>query len=80
MSTEYESTLPVSYNGETFEFPVRLIRVGHVHHFLVLIDETEVFFEKDEQDAYRALVYDPAHTRLPEPGLLQAICEVLGSL
>lgn len=50
-----EFTLSVNYKGQEHHFNARLILQGYSHKFLVLINETEVFFEPDEEGCYRAV-------------------------
>ena len=47
--------LPVVYLGEELEFKARFERWGYTHRMAVLIGETTVTFEPDEEGGYRAL-------------------------
>jgi hypothetical protein len=50
-----ELILPVYYNGEELELPVKLYSYGYTFRAEVLIDEALVIFEPDEEGSYRAL-------------------------
>jgi hypothetical protein len=51
-----EFELPVTYKDRELLFPAAYIPAGFTHRIRVIIDETEVFFEPDEEGSYRALV------------------------
>ena len=51
-----ELTLLVNFNGEELEFSVRMYAYGYSFRVEVLIGETVVIFEPDEEGSYRALV------------------------
>lgn len=67
--------LPVSYQGEELELKARFERWGYTHRMAVLIGETTVTFEPDEEGGYRAFGDGGV-----EVGLLQAIVEKLKQL
>lgn len=67
--------LAVIYQGEEQEFKARFERWGYTHRMAVLIGETTVNFEPDEEGGYRALGDGQVAT-----GLLQAIAEKLVKL
>lgn len=48
--------LPVRYKNETQMLPAQLVQTGYTHSFRVEIDGRDVFFEPDEEGAYRAIV------------------------
>lgn len=52
----HEFELPVSYQEKELLFRAAYIPAGFTHRIRVVIDETEVFFEPDEEGSYRALV------------------------
>jgi len=51
-----ELTLHVCYNNEELELPVRLYPYGYTFRVEVMVGETAVIFEPDEEGSYRALV------------------------
>lgn len=57
------------------EYKARFERWGYTHRFAVLIDETTVTFEPDEEGGYRAISEQPV-----KASLLQAISEKLSKL
>lgn len=67
--------LPITYQGAEREFKARFERYGYTHRIAVLIGETTVIFEPDEEGGYRAL-----GTELAEIGLLRTIAEKLAAL
>lgn len=67
--------LPVVYQGIEHEFKARFERYGYTHRIAVLIDETTVIFEPDEEGSYRALSGTPG-----DPKLLKAVAEKLVQL
>lgn len=50
-----EFTLSVNYKGQEHHFTARLIMQGYAHKFQVMVYETEVYFEPDEEGSYRAV-------------------------
>lgn len=65
----------VNYNGQEQEFKARFERWGYTHRIFVLVDETTVVFEPDEEGAYRALNINNSSTVQSE--LLQVLAEKL---
>lgn len=70
--------LPVVYKGEEQELRARFERWGHTHRIAVLIGETTVTFEPDEEGSYRAL--GEINAKQPDIGLLRAVVEKLKKL
>ena len=67
--------IPVLYKDQELFFTARLLTVGYTHKFQVDVDGRELFFEPDDNGAYRALV-DPAFMeegKKIDIGLLKAI-------
>ncbi len=48
--------LSVPYKGKEHDYEARLEVRGYTHRFVVQMEETEVWFERDEEGAYRALL------------------------
>ena len=65
--------IAVDYKGVQREFEARLQVLGFTHRFLVDVEGTEVFFERDEEGSYRAIIPPETKGKIPETGLLQAI-------
>ena len=74
--------LPVWYHGQELFFPAELMQIGYTHKIKVLINETDVLFEPDEERNYRAVIQsaDNAKSSSLKPDLLQAIVETLHDL
>jgi hypothetical protein len=68
--------IAVTYQGSEQEYKARFERWGYTHRIAVLIDETTVVFEPDEEGGYRAIRMDNASGTVAF-GLLQAISEKL---
>ncbi len=47
--------LTVNYNGKILEYTAQLMLLGYTHKFKVHIEETEVYFEPDEEGLYRVV-------------------------
>jgi hypothetical protein len=67
--------LPIIYQGVEQEFKARFERWGYTHRIAVLIGETTVTFEPDEEGGYRALALQPVSV-----DLLRIIAEKLAAL
>jgi hypothetical protein len=70
-----ELTLPLSYGGEELELPLKMYAYGYTFRVEVLIGETAVIFEPDEEGSYRALADKAVNV-----GLLWATVGVLEKL
>lgn len=66
--------LPVDYNGEEFEFEMK-IQQGYVPKVEITINGIAVIFETDNDERYRAIQID--QSKKPDTGLLQAIAQQL---
>ena len=65
--------IAVEHKGTQREFEARLQVLGFTHRFLVDVDGTEMFFERDEEGCYRAIIPPENTGKIPETGLLQSI-------
>ena len=77
-----ELVLPITYAGEDIELPLRMYAYGYTFRIEILIGETTVIFEPDEEGNYRALV-DATQIKTNNTlsrGLLQAISDALEKL
>ena len=74
--------IPVMYNNAEHLFKAQLHKIGYTYKFEVEVEDTNIFFEPDEEMNYRALV-DPEklnnHKEI-KPALLQAIAETIEQL
>ncbi len=77
-----ELTLPLIYNGEEMELPLKMYAYGYTFRVEVLVGDTAVIFEPDEEGSYRALVSleQLEKNKTVSKGLLQAIAEALEKL
>jgi hypothetical protein len=46
----------VNYKGEEHDFEATLVRTGYVYKFQVIVDDVILFYEKDEEENYRAVI------------------------
>jgi hypothetical protein len=70
--------IPVHYDGKEHEFKARFERWGYTHRISVLISDTTVVFEPDEEGGYRALRFDGSAT--VNPLLLETLAKKLVKL
>ncbi|HYO20967.1 MAG TPA: hypothetical protein VER36_01095 [Flavisolibacter sp.] len=69
--------LPVPYKDKEWLFRARLLQLGYTHKFGVRVGETDVFFEPDEEEAYRALVVPDKEPENLDLALLKAVTETI---
>ena len=78
--------IPVNYKGIEWEFEATLQIFGYTHRFNVLVEGTEVIFERDEEGQYRAILSQEAlaaqgkGSRSIDPGLLEHIALQIGQI
>ena len=74
--------LTVNYKGQQHDFETELIITGYIYKFKTRINDTEVFFERDDAGEFRALAPDADTKQLHalDPGLLQAIAQQLEAI
>ncbi|HUC81435.1 MAG TPA: hypothetical protein VMR70_10990 [Flavisolibacter sp.] len=75
MFDEFE--LPVNYRNEELLFPAQLQQAGYTHRFRVDVYGLDVFFEPDEEGAYRAIINPESLDKQVSAELLQAIAEAI---
>ena len=74
---EESFTIPVSYKGIDMEFEARLQVFGYSHRFLVSVEGTDVFFERDEEGHYRAVIPPEHGSKVPNASLLQHVAQAI---
>jgi len=69
----------VFYEGAELVFKVALVPTGYTYRFIVVVNDTEVIYEPDEEQSYRAIINDDAAGKLKEKDyrLIKAIAERL---
>ena len=72
-------TLIVPYKGEQHDFETELVVTGYTYKFRIMVNGTEVFFERDDAGEFRALApnADAKQLQSLDQGLLQAIAQQL---
>lgn len=72
--------LPVMYKGDERAFETSLQVIGYTHRLVVDIDGVMVFFERDEEGRYRAVLPPESTDKPPAIDLLRAIAETIDEL
>ncbi|MDR3678723.1 MAG: hypothetical protein P4L41_02080 [Flavipsychrobacter sp.] len=65
--------LPVVYKGQEMEFGARLVISGYVYQFIIIVNDRDLVFEKDDEGNYRVINYTPAISVHVDTALLEAI-------
>ncbi|TKK70805.1 hypothetical protein FC093_03675 [Ilyomonas limi] len=75
-------TLTVPYHGQQHDFETQLIVTGYTYKFRTVVNDTEVFFERDDAGDFRALApnADAKQLHSLDTGLLQAIAQQLDTI
>ncbi len=55
---EHFFVLPVNYKGEALNIKSRLVTFGYVYKFYIIVNGSELVFEKDDEQNYRVIVVD----------------------
>jgi hypothetical protein len=77
---EQNIELPVEYNGKEMIIDGRLVSFGYSYKLYMMINETEIIFEKDDSQQYRALIEKDGSSKHVDSGLINAVIAVLNSL
>ncbi|TDH18354.1 hypothetical protein EXU57_23645 [Segetibacter sp. 3557_3] len=74
--------IPVIYNNAELLLKAQLVKAGYTYKFNVEVEDTNIMFEPDEENNYRAVVEPEklADLKHVNTGLLQAIAGTLGEL
>lgn len=73
--------LPVHFNGKEMELPAQLHHYGYGYKIEVEVDGSSVFFERDDERAWRALANPgEAQKQMVNVELMQAIAASLEAL
>ena len=76
-------TISVFYKGKQLDFEARFQQRGYSHRFLILVEGIPMFFERDEEGSYRALLPpEAAREKKPviEAELLKALAAAIESI
>lgn len=76
---EHFFTLPVSYQGNEYEYKARLVTFGYSFKFYVVVDKRELIFERDDEMNLRVLDAD-THQEPLDKELLAAIASALKNI
>jgi len=70
--------LPVAFEGKALLFDGRLLPFGFTYRVEMLVDGLSLYFERDEERAWRVIVPEGvAERKLPRPELLRAVADAL---
>lgn len=81
--------ITVAYKGQDRDFEAELLQMGYIHKFHVIVEEADLYFERDEEGRYRAVLQDnpdepgPRGQRTkphPDLALLRLIAEKIESI
>ncbi|MES2690144.1 MAG: hypothetical protein V4658_07050 [Bacteroidota bacterium] len=72
--------LPVLYKGENVQVTAKILAYGYTYKLSVDINGTEVLFERDEQQHYRAIAAKRESENTADPALIKAILDTLSML
>jgi len=76
--------ITVLYKGQDRDFEAELLQMGYIHKFHVIVEESDLYFERDEEGRYRAILQEQPEEQLtdrqkakrnPDHELLQLIAE-----
>lgn len=48
--------LTVKHKGKEKDYEAQLVMTGYTHKFVVQVDDVELWYERDEEGAYRAIL------------------------
>ena len=73
--------ITVTYKGQDRDFEAELLQMGYTHKFHVIIEEVDLYFERDEERNYRAILGEDTPTRrLPDMELIKLIAEKIEAI
>jgi len=57
--------ITVPYKGQDRDFEAELLQMGYIHKFHVIVDGADLFFERDEEGRYRAILQENTEEKGP---------------
>jgi hypothetical protein len=80
--------ITVSYKGQDRDFEAELLQMGYTHKFHVIVEGADLFFERDEEGRYRAILQENLEEKgarnppikTPDLELLKLIAEKIESI
>ena len=81
--------ITVTYKGQDRDFEAELLQMGYIHKFHVIVEESDLYFERDEEGHYRAVLQEHPEEqsthrqnakRNPDPELLRLIAEKIEAI
>jgi len=74
---EHNFELPVLHKGEELILNGRLIASAFSYKFFIIVNGTELIFEKDDEGEFRVLVQEGEEKQLPDKALVADILDAL---
>ena len=74
--------LTVNYKGQDRDFEAELLQLGYTHKFHVIVEGVDLYFERDEERNYRAILGEDGtpSRRLPDMELIKLIAEKIEAI
>jgi hypothetical protein len=80
--------ITVAYKGQDRDFEAELLQMGYTHKFHVIVEGADLFFERDEEGRYRAILQENTdekgsharHIKTPDLELLKLIAEKIEAI
>ncbi|MDR3714872.1 MAG: hypothetical protein P4L51_18835 [Puia sp.] len=72
--------ITVIHKGAEREFEATLQVIGYTHRFSVMVDGTELYFERDEEGRYRAVAPPGREIQRMDAVLLQSIAREIENI
>ncbi len=73
-------TLTTNYKNEDRNYEAELRAYGYTYKIAIMIDDTEILFERDEEGSFRAVMPQVDAKKIPDRQLIQLITEELERL
>lgn len=70
--------LTVTHKGKEKDYPAQLVMTGYTHKLVVQVGDVEVWYERDEDGAYRAIL-PPTTTEKQAAGLDKELVQLIAS-
>jgi hypothetical protein len=72
--------ITIQHKGKERDLEASLQVFGYSHRFHVLVDGSDIIFERDEEGQYRAIIAPEAETKNIDTGLLQSIATAIAGI
>jgi len=73
--------ITVTYKGQDRDFEAELLQMGYTHKFHVIVEGIDLYYERDEEGCYRAVLGESSSAqRLPDVELIKLIAEKIEAI